>query len=1304
MYIVVHRPRTTPPLLLIIHVLALCYTLVDPSLFRSTPIWTMGTVAAVISIIVILNMPIRSPKLPTHEISSTNAVPSHEVRSPEDNLTGWQWISVTWMGPMIKVGKKRQMQFEDVWSLGYEFQHTRLHEHFRLLKGSVLKRLMVANGVDLIITSLLGIVEMVANLADPILLQQLLQAMSNPESPQHAAIVYAVLSLMARLIAAQTAVFGIWYSRRAYERSRGQMITMLYEKTLGRKIILEADTVDENGKTQQSASTGKVLNIMRGDAYEVAQRFWEWPSLISKPLGLILAIVLVWKLIGWPCLLGIAVVIVAQLLNLLVSRILIAYERKRRAATDDKLKVITQFVEAIRHLRYNSWEGKWLEGILAARQKELGLRIRAGLLNNLIGFINNIASGLFPVLAFLAYTKIAGEPLRVDIAFPALQLFSMLESSLRDLPSLVTTMINAWVAVGRIEAFMKEPELPQANDDSEDLVTISGTIELEDACFAWPGRSEAVLYDTTLSIVPGLTVVYGKVGSGKTAFLQALLGENDLLSGKYTPPRATIAYCAQTPWLQNMSIRENILFGAPMDMDRYKQVLSACALINDLAGFSNGDLSFIGENGIGLSGGQKARVALARAVYSRAPYLFLDDPISALDQQTAEHIMKFCISSSLCAGRTVLLVTHRLDLVETVAESAIEISEGRALLRDISEVHDSLRHSENGNVMSKQTQGTQAAVEDVVGAEETDEQSADAVKDRFIEEEKRAHGAVKFQVYWQYIRAGRLRWWGVLSVAIIIFRLFDVGRTWFLKAWGESYDRVSSQSLSDPFKDLPTPDKTLTPWLVGFTIFAIGQAVMHAVSQVLVLMITYFAGKRMFHDVMLRVSNAAFRFYDVTPIGRLMNRMTGDVSIIDGDLGRQLQTIVWWAVVWLSSIIVIMSATPMFLVISLFITAAFVAVFSQFLPTSQNLRRLEMVSLSPLMANFGTLIEGLVTVRAFRAQRRFQAGVIRVVDTFQKMDHFYWSLQTWLMVRFDTLSSASILAVTLLAIWTNVSPGLTAFVLTSAHKFVAATHFLCRQYGQLELDFTSVERVVELTHIDQEPAGTQQVPAAWPTSGEILFDHVNIRYAEDLDLILKDINLTIPGGSNVALIGRTGSGKSSLALALLATVRPSSGTTYIDNLDITSIQPSELRKRITFLAQEPTLFVGTMRQNLDPVDEFSDSECSGVLERLGGRYNWVLSTQVEAGGKNLSQGQRQLVQLARAILRRSPLVILDEATASIDLGTSMEVQDILRQEMVRSTVITIAHRVEAVSNADWVVELAKGEVVYAGPVAGRPVA
>ncbi len=1115
MILAIDRPRSPPGSVFFVHVVLLADQLAlllgVPKLLKwpFNLVWAVEMAASISSLAITLAMPIRDPLLDNRDISVPFQTPTYRKRSPEDNFSLWHWMTVSWMSPLISTAYRRQLQDEDVWLLPYQFQHDRLHRLFRQVKGSVTLRILQANAPDLFITSGLGIIESATSLIPIVLLKQLLGALEGDDPNIRAAVVYAIFILCTNLVRTQSGVFSLWFSRRCYERSRGEMITMVYEKTLRRKAFTipsqthktghaDEHNADGNNKGDKPASgpasVGKILNLMRNDVYEVAQRFWEFPNLVTRPLNFVLCIVLLWKILGPASLLGILVLILAQTANLFVIRLWVRWETRRREVTDVKLQIISQFIEAIRHLRWYDWQDKWLGRILSQRQKELKYRIITNLFSKGVDVMNQLAASFFPVAAFYAYTVIAKQPLTVDVAFPALNLFNLLEGSLRELPNLVTVLLNAAVAMRRIESFMAEPN--KENGHGEDVTPPPAdlSIEMRDASFAWPGLSTCVLQGIDLTCEPGLTLVCGKVGSGKTALLQAMLGELDHQGGEKLVPEEMMGYCAQTPWLQSMSIRDNILFCENFSETRYRQVLDACCLVPDLREFQAGDLSMIGENGVGLSGGQKARVALARAVYSRSRILLLDDPIAALDHNTAETIMKRLFSTSgLMKDRLVVFVTHRIDLVQKHASRVVEIREDGTIARiDADEL------ASDGDLLRRVTSADDEQLNDT----NTLDGAHDAIPEKFVEEEYRAHGGVMASVYWRYVKAGKLRWWLCIIVCFVAFRVSKVSYFYFLKLWGEAYEHTGAGNLlflqqatwagDQPQQTpahttewfdgidlgLPSPEVDVHPWLFWFAVLAITQLVARTLSDLVLIILTYTAGKKIFIDVMHRVSNATFRFFDITPVGRLMNRVTSDIGTIDGQIAAQIHSVAWFSLNWIAAMVIIASAAPLFVVLALVMTTTFFVIFLRFLPASQSLRRLEMVSLSPLMSNFGTLVEGLTTVRAFRAQRQFQLHNIATTDAFQKMDHFYWSLQAWLQFRFDGLSALSTFALTLTALGVGLSSGTVAFVLAAAANFVSSTHNLCKRYGELQMQFVSVERVVELLDLEQEKEGERDPPAA----------------------------------------------------------------------------------------------------------------------------------------------------------------------------------------------------------------------------------
>jgi ABC-type multidrug transport system fused ATPase/permease subunit len=733
-------------------------------------------------------------------------------------------------------------------------------------------------------------------------------------------------------------------------------------------------------------------------------------------------------------------------------------------------------------------------------------------------------------------------------------------------------------------------------------------------------------------------------------------------------------------------------------------------------------------SGIGLSGGQRARVALARAIYSRSPILLLDDPIAALDHNTAESIVRKCFSGPLIQDRVVVLATHRTSLVQHVANQFIHVSDGKI------EVSSDSPFSGSGA-------STPPDQEDLKAQAEANEQKPiggeGAGPSAFLEEERREQGGIKAKVWLAFLKAGKY-WWIMLGVAMTLVRVLGVVQQWFFKSWGEAYgdsgmnvtttfatpsgfllqtidghpdwispasNQVRASFSWDPVDYLPSPKENLRPWLICLVVVSTANSMalgLYACSQITAV---YATGKNMFAHAMVQISKATFRYYDVTPAGRLMNRLTSDIQILDSALTYFGHTI-FYVTGWISAVIVVASVSPLFLLLSMGLMSIFVVIFRHFLPTSRSLKRLETTSLSPLFTHFGELLQaqGLTTVRAFNAQHAFRDKTISILDQYQGIGHFYWSVQNWLLYRYENISAISTFTMTVLALAINLPPGLTAFMLLNASSFVTLTHALCTRFGDLQTEFISVERIVELMEVESEPRGKRKPPASWPSFGsDVVFEKATIRYAPNLDPSLNSISLHIPGGSMTAVIGRTGSGKSTLAAALLSIVRPDAdgGTIQIGGESLEDLDVETLRQRVTFIPQDPVLFLGNVRQNLDPVEQFTDSECETVLRRVCAgsvEQDWTLDTHVESGGRNFSQGQRQLLGIARAVLRRSPVVILDEATASIDVETSMKLQQIVREELKDATVITIAHRVEAVKGADYCVVLENGKVVKQGPV------
>ncbi|KAM0747040.1 P-loop containing nucleoside triphosphate hydrolase protein [Meredithblackwellia eburnea MCA 4105] len=903
-----------------------------------------------------------------------------------------------------------------------------------------------------------------------------------------------------------------------------------------------------------------------------------------------------------------------------------------------------------------------------------------------------------------------------------------------------------------------------------------------------PGTAEEVeaerafeLRDIDVEFPEGkLSLLCGPTGSGKTSVLLALLGEMDRVEGTVHLPKGPnvvdssglypgVAYASQLPWLQHASIKQNILFGSPLEDDRYAAVLDACALRPDLEMFEAGDEAEIGEKGLTLSGGQKARVALARAVYSRAKVVLLDDPLSAVDMHTARHLFRHCIKGPLLENRTVILITHHISLTLSGAAHLVQMSSGRIVLQG--PVHDLDKSLITTELVEESHEGEEAVDADAP-KNEADGKLTDATpeiggkagdqngtplggpKGKLVEEEARATGRVKWKVYNAYLSAAGWENWFLILLLLLLGRGFRVlDRFWF-KLWGESYDKstsilshlmtfqlfpvdISSDKSTQmdyataTLPHLPSARDNVNPYLLGYLAIVVGNLLISVGSILVGFRGLFRAAKKLFNETLIRVTRAPFRYYDVTPVGRILNRYSTDFSTIDMSLTDQVRTCLTQAFSFIVNVGVIVVVSPSFIPPALVMIYLYVQLALSYVRCSRDLRRLESNARSPIYSKFGETLQGIVTCRAFGAERRFLGGLFESLDTMLAAMYSGAMCNRFLLWRFDFLGATGVAAVTFLVLFSNASAGTAALAITSAQSLVQAVYWLCRYISALEVDLNAVERVTELLNVPQEPPQvieTYRPPAYWPSDKSgIVVENLVLAYAPTLPPVIKNVSFEIKPREKVGLVGRTGSGKSTMALALLRIVDPSSGHIFIDGLDIVKLGLKDLRSALTLIPQEAVLFSGTLRSNLDPFDEHTDEELRDALERVQlvfnsnsgtatpllasgynsdaegssqgtrveglGRQNVKLDMPVSAGGNNFSAGQRQLLAMARALLRRSRIIIMDEATASVDFATDTKIQRTIQEEFADSTVLTIAHRLRTVIDYDRILVLDKGALV-----------
>ncbi|KAK7427150.1 hypothetical protein QQZ08_006263 [Neonectria magnoliae] len=1316
----IDRPTKTPKLLLLQYLLLFSASLaiyaahfLGHTINITDPIRAAQASLVGLAIIAIGNMPLRNPSWGTSEIGSTRLPPTHHVRSPEDNLTLFQFWTMTWVYPLAKVAQEREITVEDVWQLPFDFQHTRLYMAFRELKGKLLPCLIEANGLDLFISTALSVVEKVSEVSNIRLTSKLYNALDANDPPEAA--LWCLIMLAIDFIRQVSKTSSGWYSRKAYERCRGETFIGLFGKLLTRAVPgseatekdpaaaaqPEADglqssnrfsrffsrfcsrrkPVVKDGGSSQSASNAKVVNLVRGDTYEISQRFWEAPRVVSQPIKVVFTVYYLIDIMGWPSCIGFGLMGLFLTFNSLLVRESIKLERARASHSDRRAQAVSHFVEASRPLKLNGWTSSWSSRIMKFRDLEMTKRLQISLVGAAISTVNVLGGATYPLASITLYTLILGKGLPNDVIWPSLQLFGHLESSVKEAFDLISAYWKATIPVERVNKYMSEPDR-----DEECNTLASKDIEFAGASFSRPSTDHLVLCKVTLKFTTGLTVIRGKVGAGKSSFLLAMLNEMEHRGGHFFRPDEPVAYAQQLPWIQNKTIRENILFHQGYDPVRYREVLNACALVNDLQSLDKGDQTKLEEGGIGLSGGQRARVALARAIYSQCRILLLDDPLAALDHGTASTIVQRFLCGPLAQGRTIVMVTHRDDLVLRHSDQVVDIVDGRAHVLTYDQLQEELRHPFHSN------SDANAETEETI----QDDQPDDIVEAKEAPEEPSETGSIPLSIYLKYMTAGGWHLWVLLAIFYGLSRYCDIGRARLLEAWGNESVNTPEFTITT-YWGLPNPNDHPKSWLYVLASISGAQIATFAVAQVLLARISINAARGLFKIAIEKVSKASFRYHDITPTSQLKNRLIADMGMVDGGILSPLESFVYNLIALTLSLVAIMSHQPSLIFILIGVAMLFVYFFRIYVPVSRCLRRMEMRYLTPIIANIGVMQDGLVTIRALRVEGHFQDKHLDAVDDFQKQDHFFWSMAFWLDFRLGTSSACMRAVLILFMVWYGTAASAIGFVLTQTTVAMSAVQQLCERFAALQLDAVSLERVDALNRIPEEPSGDIEPPEDWPRPCDsVRFEAMSFKYADNLPSVLDKISFEIPGGSTCAVLGRTGSGKSTIANALLATQAPSTGKVKIGSIDLSRVNREALRNRVTFIQQDPTLFPGTLRDNIDPEGKFTDEQCNNAIHRVLGQ-EWGLDSQIDAGGKNLSQGQRQLVGIGRAVLRRSGLVILDEATASIDRGTAARVQRILREELAKSTVITIAHRLEAVEDANWCLRLDHGKVVECGP-------
>ncbi|KAK0496137.1 P-loop containing nucleoside triphosphate hydrolase protein [Armillaria luteobubalina] len=1056
--------------------------------------------------------------------------------------------------------------------------------------------------------------------------------------------------------------------------------------------VSTAYTMSSSTDTQSEVKNfvGRINNLVTSDLANIAECSHFLRLFVYSPLELVFCIWFLYVVLGWSAFVGLAVIVVTAPLPGYLAKRIQTVQKATLKNTDGRVQVVTEFVNILRMIKMFGWEGEISKRVAGRRDEEL-VWIKK---KQLLDLMTNLLNTAIPALTML--TIVMGETLDASKVFSSMTVFDMFAGLLTRLLRISNLCAVGKVSLDRLTDFMQNTELLDTFSEKESIEPV-GVEDREDigfhqARFSWtnePPSQHTFLLRVDEELIfrkNSINLVIGPTGSGKTSLLMALLGEMHFLptnpaSWFNLPRKDGVAYAAQESWVLNTTIKENILFGAEFDEERYKDVVHQCGLEQDLALFEAGDETEVGEKGLTLSGGQKARVTLARAVYSKAGILILDDVLAALDVHTSKWIVQKCLQGNLINNRTVILATHNIALVEPIAEFVVALKNGRVVNHGTLKTLFS-RDRTFAEETHREEEAMHLADEEAVEVLDTVLEKRKKPDGKLILSEEIREGHISRSSFKLYLTSlgGRhiFLFFAAFLGAFSIQQFVVIMQTWYLGYWASQYDDHKSEDVP-VFFYLGVYSSLL---LLGFAL--------HAISYVV-----YVSGA-------IRASRSIHKRLIVSILIYVRFLITVATLTVDSVLPTSLFFLTSISMAMLFKLSAVVVFSPVFLVPGLIMGIAGAYLGQIYMKAQLPIKREMSNAKAPVLGHFGAAIAGLTSIRAYGAESAFIQESLNRIDRYTRTTRAYYNLNRWVDVRADALGAlfSASLAVYLVYIQ-NARAFNIGFSLNMAVGFTNKILLWVRIFNRFEIE----ERIQSYLNVDREekPSKVREPPASWPTSGGLRVENLSARYSPDGPKVLHNLSFTIQSGERIGIVGRTGSGKSSLTLSLLRCIY-TEGTVYYDGIPTTAINLDALRSRITIIPQVPELLSGTLRQNLDPFDRCDDATLNDALRAAGlfslqGETNEgqiTLDSIIATGGGNLSVGQRQILALARALVRGSKLLILDEGLILFftDYKTDSIIQSSLRNELgPDATLITVAHRLQTVMDADKIMVLDAGHIV-----------
>ncbi|CAG9332314.1 unnamed protein product [Blepharisma stoltei] len=1135
----------------------------------------------------------------------------------------------TWVKPILAWKDKSNIKIEDTYPLPDE-EYSERETLSDLLKKHKLARALFTAHLGLIFkTIFLRLIISSFEFAGPIFIQLLIAyILSNDKSLSYGlflALFFSIIVLSTRILVVKYT----WLCKILEIRVKNSICSVVYQK------VLKVSSVPE----------GLGVNLLQIDTKKIFECLPHLSVLIVSPLQMALSIYLIQKQVGEAVYAALITLIICVLLNYIIASKLKKYSASIMTIRDKRIEMSTQLLSNIKMIKAYCWE-KYFQGqIRGIRNKELSfLRFLMFLYATAYFFYWTIPS-LTTGSVFVYYTEIMGKTLTSEEAFVTLITLTILQDSLQDVPYLIAELLMCFVSIKRMQKLLDVPDL-------EDL-PIGNTITMKNCSFSY-GEAN-VLNNMNLEINKGeFLAVIGAVGSGKSSFLNSLMGEMKINAGEITVSDNIAFVPSLDSWLQNDSLKNNILFGKTYIEKWYKSVIEACSLVQDINSLPDKDLTEIGGKGINLSGGQKARICLARAVYADKEVYLLDDPLSSVDSDVAESIMNKCFLG-LLSSKTRILITHRLDILNKV---------------------DRIAMLENGTVKQIVTTEKLQFTESFVNRSEVSLEEISNSQNRLIAEEKKEIGRVDPKIYKTYFN-------------------FSGGYCMLITAFIAMSLWASTKMIADiVLKNWTTESLDASKYLYWYLLLRVGGSLFVYVRSLSMLVFLGIRASKKIHEKMIIsfIKAPVNLFYDVTPLGRLLNRLSKDMNIIDEAIARNIGSLIAEICSAVSKLVLIIIYFPITIPLMAPLIYFSNKVKNEFLGIAIELTRLEANSRSPILNHFGETITGAKIIRTFKQKENFLAKNYKLLNQNSRVQYSLGACKCWMTVSLGILSSlVTCIVAVLIVVWDDISPGVIGITLTYIFSLSEGVTYFIGMLADTENSAISVERAAQYINIAKESSFQTDIKLQnWPNNPSIEFRNVEMRYRPNSPIVLKDLSFSISGGQKIGLIGRTGSGKSSIFLCLLRLVEISSGSIFIDGINIAQISLQKLRSALTLVPQDPLVFSGTLKDNLDPTHAKTDAEISQALDNVG-LSRFLIDFQVKNDGLNLSVGERQLISLGRAMLSHTKIILFDEATAGIDHETDSQIQRLIQTKFFGCTVLMIAHRIGTIMNSNLIIVMHDGK-------------